>query len=429
MLYVSFQITMGSAPSTRFCDECKQDALINVAYHYCSTCRLNLCSNCRSKHSKTNEDPLGLTREKTAFKASDEINDCVICEGVGRENEANFYCKTCQKFLCLECKNQHRKSQQSKDHVIQDLAGVSEPGAHKIIDLPRPGGESRKANLLSLNIIDEFTNNVNVKLPDDRHSPKITGCTFLKRGELIVCDFANSKVLLLNSDLTSEVDYKRFPNRPWDVAAINQSTVVVTFPSDRSIIYIQIFPVLADIQKVKFDRKCFGVAVAKSKIYVTCHNESSSTGDLRELDIDGNQFRRITLEADTVRPMFQWPYYVTVNKDEDMVYVSDWKANTIIGMTINGNTSFRYKSGALDNLLGAGLANTAGIGIDDHGNLIACGCGSNNVIVITNGGKYHKTLLKSGGGLNKPHCIALRHDDGTLVVGGDKSELLIFKLA
>lgn len=420
---------MGSAPSTRFCDNCRQEDKLNVAYHYCTTCRLNICSNCRGKHGKTNDDPLGLTREKTAFKASDEINDCVICEGEGRENEANFYCETCRKYLCSECKSKHKKLQESKDHIIQDLAGVGESGrAHKIIDILKPGGESRKANLLWLDVIDELTKSVNVKLPDDRYSPKITGCTFLERGELIVCDFANSKVLLLNSDLTSEVDYKRFPHRPWDAAAINQSSVVVTFPSDRCILYIQIFPVLADIQKVKFDRKCFGVTVAKDKIYVTCHNESSSTGDLRELDINGNQFRRIVFEADSLRPMFQWPYYVAVNKNGNTIYISDWKANSVIAVTPTGSTLFRYKTGALDNLLGSGLDNTAGIEVDDQDNLIACGCGSNTVIVITKTGKKYKMLLKSGSGLNKPHCVAFRHNDGTLVVGGDKSDILIFKL-
>ena len=422
---------MGSAPSTRFCNTCKQNEQLNVARHYCTTCRINLCSTCKNKHGKTNEEPVGLTREKTAFLHSDVINDCEICEDENRTNEATFYCTSCPKYLCISCKNHHKTSRQSKDHIVKDLAGASEPKSvtHKIIDLFIPGGESRQANLLWLNVIDEMTNEVNVKLPDDRHTPKITGCTFLQRGDLIVCDFANSKVLFLNSELTSEVDYKRFPHRPWDVSAINQSTVVVTFPSDRSIIYIQIFPVLAEIQKVKFDRKCFGVAVSNTKLYVTCHNEALSNGDVRELDLDGNQFRRITFEANTLRPMFQWPYYIKASKDGNIVYVSDWKESTITAMTPSGQTFFRYKSGALDHLMGSGVDNTGGIDVDSQGNLIACGCGSNSVIVITTAGKKHKTLLKSESGLNKPHCVAFRHDDGTLVVGGDKSEILIFKLA
>ena len=390
---------------------------------------MNLCSSCRNKHGKTNEEPLGLTREKTAFKASDVVNDCVICEAEGRNNEANFYCKTCQKYLCPECRDQHRRSKQSKDHIIQDLDGVSDSGAHKIIDLQRIVREPNEADLLKLTVIDEFTNDVNIKLPDDRHTPKITGCTFLQRGELIVCDHANSKVILLNSDLTSEVDYRRFPHRPWDVSAINQSTVVVTFPTDKSMTYIQIFPVLCDIQRVTFDRKCFGVAVAKGKIYVTCHNESSLIGDVRELDIDGNQFRRITTEADTLRPLFQWPYYVTVNKDGDILYVSDWKTNKIIALTVSANTIFKYDSSVLENLVGSGLDKAAGVEVDSKCNIIACGCESNNVLVITAAGKKHKTLLKSGNGLNKPYCVAFRPDDGTFVVGGDKSEILIFKLA
>ena len=70
-----------------------------------------------------------------------------------------------------------------------------------------------------------------------------------------------------------------------------------------------------------------------------------------------------------------------------------------------------------------------GVEVDGQGNIIACGTGSNNILIITVTGKKYKSLLKSGDGLIRPYCVAFRPDDGTLIVGCETSELLIFKLA
>ena len=348
---------MGSAPSrtqTQFCDTSKNDNTLTVACHYFSMCKTYICRSCRSRHDKKFEYSVAFPGSHTTLIGSDEINDCEACEEEGRNREANYYCKSCRKYLCTACRLQQKRLNQSKGHEIQDLSGVSDSKRHKIVHLPGATGVSKETeDLLNLNVIQEITNIVNVKLPDDRHTPRITGCTFLERGELMLCDHANCKVILLNSDLKSEVDYRQFyPNRPWDVSAINKNAVVVTFPTDKSMRYIQINPQFYDIHKVSFDKKCFGVTVAVNKIYVTCHMEDDSLGDVRELDIDGNQLRRITFNG---RTLFQWPYYATVNKDGSTIYVSDWKTNriTALHVTTNGCVLFQYKSNVFERLVGS----------------------------------------------------------------------------
>ena len=58
-----------------------------------------------------------------------------------------------------------------------------------------------------------------------------------------------------------------------------------------------------------------------------------------------------------------------------------------------------------------------GIYVDDVGNTIVCGHDSNNIHIITAGGKRHRILLTSSDGLGFPLYVAYRHSDATLVIG------------
>lgn len=454
---------MGSAPSSSFCSPCKTDGQLTEAQHYCTTCKEYLCIKCKNLHGNTGETgfamrptasvmrptigvnpnrtsnfhhrqvnggPLRVQRSNTAFLHTDEVRDCGDCKNDGRSREASQYCKYCKTDLCATCWDKHRRMPKdhkiqgsSKDHKIQGSSNDQgsrdscDSNEHKIIDI----------NNGLLNASVKSARNVNVRLPDDRRVPLITGCTFLGRGELVLCDHGNCKLILLNSDVTSELDFMRFyPYRPWDVSAVNKNIVAVTVPSNRTLRFIQIYPSLCTIDTVRFDKKCFGVAVAVTKIYVTCHQEDFTTGDVIELDINGNFIRRISCEENSFRSLFSWPYYVATNGDGSVLYVSDWKTNTIISLSPNGKILFQYKSNVLENLVGLGLDKVAGLYVDTKGNVIVCGSGSDKIQIISATDKKPKTLLKSADGLNKPHSVAYSND--TLVVGCEKNEVLLFKL-
>ena len=110
-------------------------------------------------------------------------------------------------------------------------------------------------------------NKINVKLQSDAKDAWISGSTFLSSGELVLCDRNNSKLKLLDKSLQMKESID-VPEIPWDVAPVNQHQVIVTFPYNKYIQFIQVTPSLALGHKVDLGMQCRGVAVSRESIYI-----------------------------------------------------------------------------------------------------------------------------------------------------------------
>ena len=87
-------------------------------------------------------------------------------------------------------------------------------------------------------------NQVNVKVQSDARDAYITGSAFLPSGQLILCDLHNNKLKLLDENLQMKESID-VPEQPWDIAVVNQHQVIVTFPGQRYLQFIQVTPSLA----------------------------------------------------------------------------------------------------------------------------------------------------------------------------------------
>ena len=136
---------------------------------------------------------------------------------------------------------------------------------------------------------------VNIKHPQDKESPRITSCAFLPNGELLLVDHRNYSLKLLDRALVLQNCFDLLPDIPWDVSAVDSSTVVVTLPRTKMLQFIQIYPSFSRGTSVKFDKSCCGVAVSAEHIYVTCHDnidvkkkKDCTPGEVCILDLRGN---------------------------------------------------------------------------------------------------------------------------------------------
>ena len=270
---------------------------------------------------------------------------------------------------------------------------------------------------------------VNIKLPQDEDSPRISSCAFLPNGELLLVDHNNCSLKLLDRELVLQNSFDLSPNRPWDVSAVDSSTVVVTFPREKMLQFIQIYPSFSRGSSVKFGKECEGVAVSAEHIYVTCHDnnqvekeEDRTPGEVCILDLRGNEIRRIQGSNDD-RLRFTYPYYVAVNRDGSTVYVSDLVTNIITALTATSDILFQYTSPDSDDLW-----SIKQMYIDSQSNILVCGLDTHNVQIITAAGQKYKTMLISSDGLREPEGIAYRPSDGTLAVGCEQDELCVFNL-
>ena len=258
-----------------------------------------------------------------------------------------------------------------------------------------------------------------VRTDEDNYEPWITGAEFLSDGRLILCDFLFNRRIKLLSKNFSMIDSLKLQAEPFDVSAVNSSTVIVTLPLRKQLQYVHVVPHFKLSSRIQLDKWCRGVDVVGNEIFTSCYSSwGSYDGEVKVLDIGGTLQRRLGVRQDSSY-MFNVPEYLTVSSNTGYIYVSDISTDKVTCLSSAGEVMYVYGDPELDG--------PEGIYVDDVGNTIVCGYSSHNIHIITSGGKRHRILLTSSDGLESPLSVAYRHSDATLVIGSINN-LLAFNL-
>ena len=266
----------------------------------------------------------------------------------------------------------------------------------------------------------EKVGNINVMVSGDKLYCCITGCCFMPSGELVLYDFGNKKIKLLDSSL-SLVNSLSIPGGDWDtaVAAIDSNSVIVTLAAKKQVQLIQVLPSLKIARTYDVDAYSNGVAAAAGKIFVLCGGINKKN-EIRVYDFEGRELLKRQVINLSGTNSFVFPFYVAVSRLGDKIYVSDRDTHTVSCLSSDGDILFQYRD---DN-----LQRPCGLFVDDKDNVIVCGDNSHTVQVFTSSGDIHKTLLTSKDGISNPICVGVRPDTGTLVVGcWDNEKISVFK--
>ena len=252
-------------------------------------------------------------------------------------------------------------------------------------------------------------NKINVKLQSDAKDAFISGSTFLSSGELILCDRSNNKLKLLDKSLQMKESID-VPGRPSDIAPVNQQQVIVTFPDEKYLQFIQVTPSLALGHKVDLGMECRGVAVSRESIYIS--SVDSGQCKIGIYDLNGKQ--KLTIgpySCNDGKLMFKKPDYIDVLNDEK-IFVSDRdiksKTSTVHCLESNGNVLYSISNPS--------FKRCRGLSVDGNENLLLCDWISHKVFLITRDGKEVREFLTEKDGLYQPYTTSFRRSDGTLVV-------------
>ena len=258
---------------------------------------------------------------------------------------------------------------------------------------------------------------VNVKLPDDGSTPRITGLVVMATGEIVLSDYYNYKLKLVDSSDVLQ-DNLKLNAGPWDISIVDTKTVIVTLPSAKQLQYIDVFPRQTPGRVIQLDKKCYGVHVTGNKIFTSCHN-SPGEGEVRILDLDGNLLQQLGINRDGSF-LFTSSCYITVSPTEKKIFVSDTDGNSVTCMTMDNDVVYKYRDNE--------MRSSFGLYCDGGDNILVCGQSSKNVQVITADGKKHCDLVSPKEDL-QPLSINYRERDDTLIVGCISSDnIYLFKL-
>ena len=352
---------------------------------------------------------------------------CESCIEDGVDKEAKHYCQDCKQKICSICKDFHKKLSVTRNHTISrinmGLATVTGNLGNMNIS---SNDTATTAVMLGRKV--QSRSRVNIEAGDDEEYSWIKGCTVMANGDVVLCDNSNHKIKLLNSSgvLTGNMNLS---SPPWDISVQDSTSVIVTLPDKKQLQVVQVYPQLKPGRVIQLDKGCWGVAVVKGELYVTCYNEYLEgegyrlEGEIRVLDLDGKVKRHLGVNQDGSY-MFNSPDYITVNSSGEKIFVSDYLPGIVTCMSDDGRVIYTYKD---ESMRGPGC-----LLCDSEDNILVCGGITNNIQVLTADGKRHCTLLtendgESGGGM-EPQSIAFRDSDNILVGCASSDHLLSFQL-
>ena len=261
---------------------------------------------------------------------------------------------------------------------------------------------------------------VQIKLPNDKSPPAITGCTFMVDGQLLLCDHPNKTIKLLNSTFDKTGNLV-LDSEPWDISAVDSTRAVATLPDLKQLKFIDIVPSLKADKQIQLDKKCWGVDVARDEIYVTCHDHLGNA-EIRVFDKNGTFIRKVPDVNNTLSSL-RLPFYIAVSKTSSKIYLSDLHNNIVSCISVDGSLVFNYQHDD--------LKHPRAVLVDEEDNILVCGQDSYNIHAVTSTGQHHSVLYTVHGRQNNS-CMSLayRPTDRTLVIGLWKDgSLLVLQLA
>jgi len=241
-----------------------------------------------------------------------------------------------------------------------------------------------------------------VKESSDKTSPYLTGMVLVPDKKMVLCDFHNYSVKLVNLESGCLVSSLRLSSQPWDVCAIPGQQVAVTLPCEGMIQVISTHGQLTLTSRIKTRNDCRGIRYWQDTLIVTF-----SEGSVNVMDMKGNVVRELD-NTNAGYQLFQHPLYVSVDNKGSALYVSDVNKNTITKMDRTLKVVATVENEAINGPRGM-------FPLDDH-HLLVCGYRSHNVVLVNTETREVRVVLSRDQGIKRPVCVSYSQELGKLYV-------------
>ncbi|XP_045194829.2 RING finger protein nhl-1-like [Mercenaria mercenaria] len=318
--------------------------------------------------------------------------------------------------------NRTHLDEASKDDVasMQDSLQEKQHQSREAITKEKPEAQKQEMLFENLKIKNIFYKPINFEM--SFFACDITGSLFLADGSLILCDNANSNVILL--DKSFRMLHKiHFEGNPWDVALVSTNEIIVTLKSQKSLSYVNVESGrLTEGMSISLKRVPWGIATYKDNIITTFHNNPGK-GVIEIRNRHGKVLRNITVDKHG-QELFASPCYVAVNQHNGDIYVTDSRKQSITCLTFEGKPLYRMESEE--------LKWPRKVILDDQGNCLLCASLANKILLIKNKSKSplqskeekseFRVWLKK---CKRPQTVSIRWEDQTMIVGLNAKNMML----
>jgi len=233
----------------------------------------------------------------------------------------------------------------------------------------------------------------------------ITGSVMLPDDKLILADWHNHKVKLLNlltSTVTAEM---KTSAAPFNITNINGNTVAVTVPYSRKIMFVKVTDKLKLDRELPVDGECRGILYSNGNLIVSYRDPIK----IEIMSLDGTAKRKLAHFE-----KFKAPGQMALSQDNKTIYVSYYYGHCVKKLSLDGFVETVYEDEVLN-------APTGIVSIGKEGRLLVCGhgIGLGNIQLLEPDLTKVKVLLH---GIDNLYSLSYCNRTGRLYVGGHGGE-------
>ncbi|XP_060589315.1 uncharacterized protein LOC132744576 [Ruditapes philippinarum] len=216
-----------------------------------------------------------------------------------------------------------------------------------------------------------YERSIDVKFPTDVQRSDVTGTVMISVTQMIVADYGNMKIKMINIDTGTLVSEKTLSTAPNDVIKLPQNKLAVALLDENCIQILSYTDTSLSLDRcIDVGESCYCVGYCQDKLVVGCNYDP---GKLVVLDLDG----KIKQVFDTPR-LFDGPEKILISSDEKFLYVSDYNSDDdskCIKIDWQGNVVQRFQD--------QGCKRPKGIQEMEDGTLLVCFYKSHKIVRLS----------------------------------------------
>jgi hypothetical protein len=174
--------------------------------------------------------------------------------------------------------------------------------------------------------------NICIKTAQDRHDCWITAMTVLTHDLLIITDYENRAIKMIDISKNSVLAQQYLDSLPWDVTTVSKQEVAVTCQDNQTIQFISVSRNnFMKKHTLKVDGICYGISCYKDKMVVSYQDPAK----VQILLNNGTVLQ--TIQDETI---FKCPEYIT--SSDICIFVSDYTLKTVTKLNWQGEVTGKY---------------------------------------------------------------------------------------
>ena len=246
-----------------------------------------------------------------------------------------------------------------------------------------------------------------------------TSCLMLHGNLLLTCEcFPLLYIYKGVNHGRADTEKVKMKSEPWAMAKVGDYKIVVTFPHEEIVRMIEFDDSMAIINTdvISVGGPCYGVVCTDGTLILSYNFVfKSKAARVQILNMAGEVLKSIDKDCEG-EDLFSDPHHLALSPDNTILYVSDFKKDSVTALTLDGKVKAIYKE---DKFKGPSQ-----VVVDWSGTVYVCCNRSCNVYQLTSGLRLVKVLLGSVEGVFGPTGLALCQTDNLLYVGMENSEFV-----